>query len=93
MKLSEARIDKLSLEIIDLLAEQEDVRLQANDAELSAAIKQIMEDELTIEERLDAEVRSLLEEYRTDIAMGRLNYDDLFRRIKQRLINERRIVL
>lgn len=93
MKLSEARIDKLSLEIIDLLAEQDDVRLQANDAELSMAIKQIMQDELTIEERLDAEVRGLLEEYRTDIAMGRMNYDDLFRRIKQRLISERRIVL
>ena len=93
MKLSEARIDKLSLEIIDLLAEQDDVRLQANDAELSTAIKQIMQDELTIEERLDAEVRSLLEDYRTDIAMGRMNYDDLFRRIKQRLITERRIVL
>jgi hypothetical protein len=93
VKLSEARIDKLSLDIIDTLAEQDDVRLQAGDAELSALIKAVMEDELTVEERLDVEVRKLLEEYRTDIAMGRLNYDDLFRRIKQRLINERRIVL
>lgn len=93
MKLSEARIDKLSLDIIDTLAEQDDVRLQAKDAELSAAIKQIMEDELSVEERLDVEVRQLLEEHRTDIVMGRLSYDDLFRRIKQRLVNERRIVL
>lgn len=93
MKLSEARIDKLSLEIIDVLAEQEDVRLQADDAKLRAAIRAIMVDELTVEERLDAEVRGMLEQYRTDIAMGRLNYDDLFRRIKQRLIAERRIIL
>jgi hypothetical protein len=93
MKLSEARIDKLSLEIIDVLAEQEDVRLQADDAKLRAAIRAIMVDELTVEERLDAEVREMLEQYRTDIAMGRLNYDELFRRIKQRLIAERRIIL
>ncbi len=93
MKLSEARIDKLSLEIIDALAEQEDVRLQADDAKLRAAIRAIMIDELTVEERLDAEVREMLEQYRTDIAMGRLKYDELFRRVKQRLIAERRIIL
>ena len=52
-----------------------------------------MVDELTVEERLDAEVRQMLEQYRTEITLGRMNYDDLFRRIKQRLIAERRIVL
>ncbi len=93
MKLSEARIDKLSLDIIDILAEQDDVRLQGNDAELGSAIKQIMVDELTVEERIDVEVRQMLEPYRTDITTGRINYDDLFRKTKQRLIRERRIIL
>lgn len=93
MKLSEARIDKLSEQIVDVLAEQDDVRLQADDGKLLHAIRTVMIDELTIEERLDVEVRQLLEQYRSDIAMGRMNYDELFRRAKQRLINERRIVL
>lgn len=93
MKLSEARIDKLSEEIVDVLAEQDDVRLQADDGKLLHAIRTVMIDELTVEERLDVEVRQLLEQYRGDIAMGRMNYDELFRRAKQRLINERRIVL
>jgi len=91
--LSEPRIDKLSLDIIDTLAEQDDVRLQAKDAELSAAVKQIMENELTVEERLDAEVRKMLDEHRSEIVMSRLSYDELFRRTKQRLVNERRIIL
>ncbi|HEX6289120.1 MAG TPA: DUF507 family protein [Herpetosiphonaceae bacterium] len=93
MKLSEARIDKLSEEIVDVLAEQDDVRLQADDVKLRHAIRDEMIDELTVEERLDAEVRKILEQYRSDITMGRMNYDELFRRVKQRLINERRIVL
>ena len=93
MKLSEPRIDKLSLDIIDTLAEQDDVRLQAKDAELSAAVKQIMEDELTVEERLDAEIRQTLEEHRSEIVMQRVSYDELFRRRKQQLIKERGIVL
>ena len=93
MKLSEARIDKLSEQIVDALAELDDVRLQADDGKLLHGIRTVMIDELTVEERLDAEVRQLLEHYRGDIASGRMNYDELFRRAKQRLINERRIVL
>jgi uncharacterized protein len=92
MKLSDQRIDKLSETIVDVLAEQDDVRLQADDVKLRHAIRDEM-NELTVEERLDAEVRKLLEQYRSDITMGRMNYDELFRRVKQRLINERRIVL
>lgn len=93
MKLSEPRIDKLSLDIIDTLAEQDDVRLQAKDAELSTAVRQIMEDELTVEERLDAEIRASLDAHRSEIVMGRVSYDELFRRRKQQLIKERGIVL
>lgn len=93
MKLSDPRIDKLSEEIVDLLAEQDDVRLQADDVKLRHAIRDEVIDELTVEERLDAEVRKVLEQHRSDITMGRMNYDELFRRVKQRLISERRIIL
>jgi hypothetical protein len=93
LKLSEARINKLSETMVDTLAEQDDVRLQADDAKLLQALHEIIVDELTVEERLDIEVRKLLEPYRGEIAMGRMNYDELFRRTKQRLISERRIVL
>ncbi len=93
MKLSEARIDILCERIVDTLSEQEDVLLQAPDPKLLAAIREIMIDELTVEERLDAEVRAMLEDRRSEIVMGRMNYDELFRRVKQRLINERGIVL
>jgi uncharacterized protein len=93
MKLSEPRVEGLSERIVDTLAEQEDVLLQAPDPKLMAAIREIIIDELTVEERLDAEVRAMLEDRRSEIVMGRVNYDELFRRVKQRLINERRIVL
>ena len=93
MKLSEPRIDVLSERIVDVLAEQDDVRLQSDDLKLRQAIRAVMIDELTVEERLDAEVRKILDEHRSDIVMGRMNYDELFRRAKQKLISERRIVL
>jgi len=93
MKLGEDRVDKLAEQILDALADRDDVRLQADDGKLLNQIRMTMIDELTVEERLDIEVRKLLDRYKGDIAMGRMNYDELFRRAKQRLINERNIVL
>ena len=93
MKLGEDRVDKLAEQILDALADRDDVRLQADDGKLLNQIRMTMIDELTVEERLDLEVRKLLDQYKSDIAMGRMNYDELFRRAKQRLINERKIVL
>jgi hypothetical protein len=76
-----------------MLAERDDVRLQADDAKLLQGVKTIMADELQVEDRIDAEVREILELYRNDIAAGRLDYHELFRRIKSRLVHERNAVL
>jgi hypothetical protein len=93
MKLSPAKVEQLSEELIDALAEVDGVLFQSNDTELRAAIAEIMTDELMIEEKLDAEIHQMLQAYKYEITMERLSYDDLFRKTKQRLINERKIVL
>ena len=93
MKLSDARLERLASQIVDTLADREDVRLQAGDAKLLNGVAAIMADELQVEERIDAEVREILEQYRNDIAAGRLDYNELFRRVKSRLVQERRAVL
>ena len=93
MKLSDARLDRLATQIVDMLAERDDVRLQADDTKLLHGVKAIMVDELQAEDRIDAEVRDILDQYRNDIAAGRLDYHELYRRIKTRLVNERKVVL
>jgi hypothetical protein len=93
MKLSPAKVEQLSEELIDALAEVDGVLFQSNDTELRAAIAEIMTDELMIEEKLDTEIHQMLQAYKYEITMERLSYDDLFRKTKQRLINERKIVL
>jgi hypothetical protein len=93
MKLSPAKIEDLSDKMIDALAEIEGVMFQSNDHELRIAISEIMTDELTIEERLDAEIHQMLQAYKYEITMERLSYDDLFKKTKRRLIGERKLVL
>ncbi len=93
MKLSPEKVEQLADELIDVLAETEGVLFQSTDAEMRLAISAIMTDELTIEERLDAEIHKMLQAYKYEITMERLSYDELFKKTKRRLINERRLVL
>ncbi len=93
MKLSEARVDRLAAQIVDTLADRDDVRLNAGDATLLHAVTRIMVDELMVEERLDAEIHKLLQAYKYEITMGRMSYDELFKKTKQRLVRDRKLVL
>jgi hypothetical protein len=93
MKLSPEKIEQLSAALLDALADVDGVLFRGDDSDLRIAIGQIITDELMVEERLDAEVHKMLQAYKYEITMGRLNYDELYRKLRNKLINERRIVL
>ena len=93
MKLSNDKVEQLSTALIDQMAEFDGVIFQGNDNQLRIAAREIMADELMIEERLDAEIHKLLQAYKYEITMGRMSYDDLFKKTRQRLIRERNLIL
>lgn len=93
MKLSAEKVEQLAARIVDELAEIDGVLFEGNDIQLRLAAKEIITDELLVEERLDAEIHKMLQAYKYEITMNRMNYDELFRKTKQRLITERKLVL
>ena len=93
MKLSNSKVEQLAAALVDQLAEIDGVLFQSDDTQLRLAAQQIMVDELMVEEQLDAEIHKLLQAYKYEITMGRMNYDELFKRTKQKLVRERKIVL
>ncbi|NTU81008.1 MAG: DUF507 family protein [Chloroflexales bacterium] len=93
MKLSPEKIETLSAALVDALADVDGVLFRSSDSDLRIAIAGIVTDELMVEERLDAEIHKMLQAYKYEITMGRLNYDDLYRKMRSKLIAERRLVL
>jgi hypothetical protein len=93
MKLSPDKIEQLSAALVDQLAEIDGVLFQGDDGQLRLAAQQLMTDELLVEERLDAEIHKMLQAYKYEITMGRMNYDELFKKTKQRLVKERKLTL
>ncbi len=93
MKLSPQKVNYLADKLLDELVEIEGVLFQGNDTQLQLAIQEIITDELMVEEQLDAEIHKMLHAYKYEITIGRMSYDDLFKKTKQRLIAERKLVL
>jgi hypothetical protein len=93
VKLSNSKVEQLAAALVDQLAEIDGVLFQSDDTQLRLAAQQIIADELMAEERLDAEIHKLLQAYKYEITMGRMNYDELFKRTKQKLVRERKLTL
>ena len=55
--------------------------------------EEIIMHELTLEDRLNEEVREILKKHSLEIQQGRLDYRKLFDLTKQKIVKERNIVL
>jgi len=93
MRLKKERITALAKTLIDQLTEQQAIRLVASKAETISSLEQIITEELMIEDRLDAEVRQILETNRAQIENGQVDERKMFLMIKKQLAKERGIIL
>lgn len=60
---------------------------------ITEEVENIMMDELSVEDRLNDEVRELLRKYETQIERGRVDYRKIFEMTKTKLIKERNIII
>ncbi|HZT37386.1 MAG TPA: DUF507 family protein [Bryobacteraceae bacterium] len=58
----------------------------------AAAIARIIEEELAVEDRLNEEVREVLSQYEDYMRREGVSYQEMFRRIKNTLINQRKVI-
>lgn len=85
-------------EFVSYLARQLAAKLPANLIEISnpdaiaVLVDSIILEELTVEDRLNEEVRGILEEYTVYMSNNGISYSEMFRRIKNQLLQQRKIV-
>lgn len=85
-------------EFVSYLARQLAAKLPSSHIEISnpdaiaALVDTIIHEELTVEDRLNEEVRGILEEYTVYMSNNGISYSEMFRRIKNQLLQQRKIV-
>ncbi|MBI3995838.1 MAG: DUF507 family protein [Nitrospirae bacterium] len=93
MRLKKERIAGLAQILVDQLTEQQVIRPEGPKAGLVSSLEQIITDELMIEDRLDAEVRQILDTYKAQIEKGQVDERTMFLMIKKQLAKERGMIL
>lgn len=93
MRLAKERIHYMADAFVSRLQGLGYLELTGDRKALRDALEQTMTEELGVEDRLNAEVRRMMQPYERDIEQGKVDYQKMFTMIKQKLVRERGIIL
>jgi uncharacterized protein len=93
MKLTKERVRHLADSVVSTLHEKGFVDFAGTKQDLVNVLDAAITDELSVEDRLNAEVRSLMKQYDAEIERGGVDYQKMFTMIKTKLVRERGLIL
>ena len=93
MKLTQHQIKALAAEVLADVEKKKLIKLNVSREEAIELIEKAIADDLSVEDRLNEEVKDLLKAYEKEIAQGKADYKMMFDLVKKKLVRERGIVL
>jgi uncharacterized protein len=93
MRLSKERIRHIAESLATRLQQEGQVAMVGDQKAFVEQIDHAIVEELSIEDRLNAEVRQLLQTYEQDIERGHVDYQRMFTMVKNKLARERGLIL
>ena len=92
MGLRKEYVRLLSTKIAEDLVKQEMIEVPEG-LDLAEQLFQVMDAEINLEDRLNEEVRLLLNQYQDQMRQSGASYQEMFKLIKNKLVRERKLVL
>jgi hypothetical protein len=92
MALRKEFVRLLSVKIVEDLIKHEMIEVP-EDLDLAEQLFQVMDQELTLEDKINDEVRVLLNQYQDQMRQTGASYQEMFKLIKNKLVRERKLVL
>ncbi len=92
MLLSREYVSYLARQIAKRLTEGEYIEVKSLDA-LAGGIDKALYEELSIEDRINEEVRAILEAYSDEMQRSGANYQEMFKKVKNELVRKYKAVL
>ena len=92
MGLRKEYVRLLSTKIVEGLIEQEMIDVPEG-LDLAEQLFQVMDAEINLEDRINEEVRLLLNQYQDQMRQSGASYQEMFKLIKNKLVRERKLVL
>jgi hypothetical protein len=86
-------IDYIAKTVTDHLLEEEMLGLEGSADDITNQIRRIITEDLLIEDRLNEEVKELLNAHQLEIDRGDVDYSRMFSMVKRQLVRERGLIL
>ena len=80
------------MKVVEELQKQEMIDIP-QDLDLAEQLFQVMDAEVNLEDRINDEVRQLLNQYQDQMRQSGASYQEMFKLIKNKLVRERKLVL
>jgi len=93
MRIPKTWVPLMAKKIVDNIISKNLVKPTVQIEKLLSKTEEIIMHELTVEDRLNEEIREILKKHSLEIQQGRLDYRKLFDLTKQKLVKERNIIL
>ncbi|MDA2932047.1 DUF507 family protein [Nitrospinae bacterium AH-259-F20] len=93
MRLKKEMVQYIAQVMAKKLTERGYVTYEGNLRNLEALFTNVIIDDLSVEDRLNEEVREILEQHQEKIDRGNIDYHKMFLMIKRKLAQERGLVL
>jgi hypothetical protein len=92
MLLSRDYVGYMAKEIVKRLAGAKMIETKSAES-LTTQVRQVMAEEITIEDRLNEEVREILAKYSDEMKRTGVSYQEMFKKVKGQLARERKLIL
>jgi hypothetical protein len=92
MLLSRDFVGYMAKEVVKRLAAQKMIEVK-NVESLTQQVRQVMADEVTVEDRINEEVREILAKYSDEMKRTGVSYQEMFKKVKGQLARERKLIL
>ena len=92
MALRKEYVRLLSVKVAEELKKQEMIDVPEG-FDLAEQLFQVMDPEVSLEDRINEEVRTLLNQYQDQMRQSGASYQEMFKLIKNKLVKERKLVL
>ena len=93
MRLRRKMIEYIAKTVTDHLLEEEMLGLEGSTDDLTDQIRRIITEDLMVEDRLNEEVKELLNAHQSEIDRGDVDYSRMFAMVKRQLVRERGLIL
>jgi len=94
MLLNRDYVGHMASQVVKKLVEDEQIEIKEKDVEpVILKVRTRMMDEITVEDKINEEVRTILTQHQDEMRRAGISYQDMFKKVKGQLARDRKLIL